>query len=70
MKSHEHERVLAALESLPHLWQTTLWYADVLQKKPKDIALAMGIAPTAVPAIVQRARKGLRKTYDANCPKL
>lgn len=57
------QRVLAALQSLPKRWQTALWYADVLQEKPRHIAPLMGIAPNAVSALVRRARKGLREAY-------
>lgn len=52
--------------SLPHLWQRALWYADVLQEQPKNIALAMGIAPDDVPALIRLSRKGLREAYAAN----
>lgn len=59
----DHDRVLAAMGCLPHRWQKALWYADVLQEQTNDIALAMGMAPAAVSALVQRARKGLRETF-------
>jgi hypothetical protein len=63
LDSQDHQRVLAALQSLPKRWQTVLWYTDVLQEKPRNIAPLMGIAPNAVSALVLRARKGLRQAY-------
>jgi DNA-directed RNA polymerase specialized sigma24 family protein len=63
LDSQDHQRVLAALQSLPKRWQTVLWYTDVLQEKPRNIAPLMGIAPNAVSALVLRARKGLREAY-------
>lgn len=59
----DNEQVLAALQSLPGRWQKALWYADVLQEKPRHIAPLMGIAPNAVSSLVRRARQGLRTAY-------
>lgn len=59
----DHERVLAALKTLPKRWQTVLWYADVLQVKPRHIAPMLGISANAVSALHLRAKKGLRKAY-------
>lgn len=58
-----YEHVLTALRSLPIRWQRVLWYADVLQEKPRHIAPLMGITPNAVSALILRARRGLRAAY-------
>ncbi|MDR6688248.1 DNA-directed RNA polymerase specialized sigma24 family protein [Arthrobacter sp. 1088] len=63
MEHGAHDHVLAALQSLPERWQKVLWYTDVLQYKPREIAPLLGIAPNAVSALVLRARKGLRAAY-------
>lgn len=59
----DHQRILAALQTLPKRWQVVLWHADVLQDKPRHIAPVLGIAPNAVSALIRRARNGLRKAY-------
>lgn len=59
----DHQRIVAALQSLPERWQAVLWHADVLQDKPRHIAPVLGIAPNAVSALLRRARDGLRKAY-------
>ncbi|WP_175417351.1 RNA polymerase sigma factor [Arthrobacter sp. 24S4-2] len=58
-----YEHVIAALLSLPERWQKVLWYADVLQHKPRHIATLMGITPNAASALILRARNGLRGAY-------
>lgn len=59
----DHQRIIAALQTLPKRWQVVLWHADVLQDKPRHIAPVLGIAPNAVSALILRARNGLRKAY-------
>ncbi|MDR6688990.1 RNA polymerase sigma factor (sigma-70 family) [Arthrobacter sp. 1088] len=59
----EHERVTAAMRSLPERWRTVLWHTEVLGKKPREIAPVMGIEPNAVSALLVRARAGLRAAY-------
>lgn len=58
-----HTRLLAALQSLPSNWQRVLWYADVLQEPPGRVGPLMGIPAKDVPALVRRARDGLREAY-------
>lgn len=60
---NDHQRIVAALQTLPERWQVVLWHADVLQDKPRHIAPVLGIAPNAVSALIRRARDGLRKAY-------
>ena len=41
-----------------------LWYAEVLEERPRDIAPLMGIGANAVSALLIRARAGLRAAYE------
>lgn len=59
-----HDKVAAAMKSLPERWRTVLWHAEVLGKRPAEIAPVMGIGPNAVSALLVRARAGLRAAYD------
>ena len=61
----EHDvRLQVALQSLPERWQTVLWHADVQQESPGRIGPLMGINVSDVPALVRRAREGLRRAYS------
>jgi DNA-directed RNA polymerase specialized sigma24 family protein len=60
----EHEKITAAMRSLPERWRTVLWHAEILGQKPRDIAPVLGIEPNAVSALLIRARAGLRAAYD------
>ena len=59
----EHERVAAAMRSLPERWRTVLWHAEILGKRPREIAPVLGIEANAVSALLIRARTGLRAAY-------
>lgn len=59
----EHGHIAAAMRTLPQRWRTVLWHAEVLGKKPRDIAPVLGIEPNAVSALLIRARAGLRAAY-------
>ena len=59
----EHGHIAAAMRTLPQRWRTVLWHAEVLGKKPRDIAPVLGIEPNAVSALLIRARAGLRSAY-------
>ncbi|MFF2841713.1 RNA polymerase sigma factor [Paenarthrobacter sp. NPDC057981] len=59
--------LIHALRSLPHRWQSVLWFSEVEAMKPAQIAEVMGISPNAASALSIRARKGLRRAYvEAN----
>jgi RNA polymerase sigma factor (sigma-70 family) len=60
----EHERVAAAMRSLPERWRIVLWHAEVLGEPPRDIAPLMGVGANAVSALLIRARAGLRAAYE------
>jgi RNA polymerase sigma factor (sigma-70 family) len=60
----EHEKVAAAMRSLPERWRIVLWHAEVLGEPPRDIAPLLGIGANAVSALLIRARAGLRAAYE------
>lgn len=60
----EHEKVAAAMRSLPERWRTVLWHAEVMGEPPRKIAPLLGIEPNAVSALLSRARAGLRAAYE------
>ncbi|MHC6222684.1 RNA polymerase sigma factor [Arthrobacter sp. MMS24-S77] len=61
---HERKQIAVAMRSLPRRWRLVLWYAEVLEEKPRDIAPLMGIGANAVSALLIRARAGLRAAYE------
>jgi RNA polymerase sigma factor (sigma-70 family) len=60
----ETAALIHALRSLPHRWQSVLWFSEVEAMKPAQIAELMGITPNAVSALSFRARQGLRSAYQ------
>ncbi|MDP9904665.1 RNA polymerase sigma factor [Arthrobacter bambusae] len=60
----EHEKVAAAMRSLPERWRIVLWHAEVLGVPPRDIAPMLGVGANAVSALLLRARAGLRAAYE------
>jgi RNA polymerase sigma factor (sigma-70 family) len=52
-----------AFRSLPSRWQEVLWYSEIEQMKPADIAPLLGMKPTAVAQLTFRAREGLREAW-------
>jgi RNA polymerase sigma factor (sigma-70 family) len=60
----EHERITSAMRSLPERWRTVLWHAEIMGRKPRDIAPILGIEPNAVSALLIRARAGLYAAYE------
>jgi len=66
------ERTLAALDggltvqafrALPSQWQEALWYSEVEELKPREIAVLLGISARAASALIFRAREGLRQAW-------
>lgn len=66
---HESEAALdrglthQAFRSLPTRWQEVLWYSEIEQMKPAEIAPLLGMKPTAVAQLTFRAREGLREAW-------
>jgi RNA polymerase sigma factor (sigma-70 family) len=52
-----------AFRSLPERWQEVLWYSEIEQMKPAEIAPLLGMKPTAVAQLAFRAREGLREAW-------
>jgi len=60
--------VAQAFATLPERWQMVLWYTEVEQQGPSDIAHLLGINAGAVAGLAYRAREGLRRAYLAQRP--
>ncbi|RZI88515.1 MAG: sigma-70 family RNA polymerase sigma factor, partial [Microbacterium sp.] len=52
-----------AFRSLPSRWQEVLWYTEIEQMKPSEIAPLLGMKPSAVAQLAFRAREGLRAAW-------
>lgn len=52
-----------AFRSLPTRWQEVLWYTEIEQLKPAQIAPLLGMKPAAVSQLAFRAREGLREAW-------
>lgn len=54
---------VTAFAALPAEWRTVLWYTEVEQMTPAEIAPILGMTPGAVAALSFRARNGLRQSW-------
>lgn len=52
-----------AFRSLPTRWQEVLWYTEIEQLKPAEVAPLLGMKPVAVAQLAFRAREGLREAW-------
>ncbi|WP_344692352.1 sigma-70 family RNA polymerase sigma factor, partial [Microbacterium esteraromaticum] len=52
-----------AFRSLPSRWQEVLWYSEIEQMKPSEIAPLLGMSTGAVSQLSFRAREGLREAW-------
>lgn len=52
-----------AFRSLPTRWQEVLWYTEIEQLKPAEIAPLLAMKPVAVAQLAFRAREGLREAW-------
>ncbi|WP_144881829.1 sigma-70 family RNA polymerase sigma factor, partial [Isoptericola variabilis] len=59
----ERTVVARAYRSLPERWQAVLWYTEVENLSPAEIAPILGLTPNGVSALAYRAREGLRVGY-------
>lgn len=55
--------ITSAFRSLPERWQEALWFSEVEQMAPRQIAGVLGLAPNSVAALTYRAREALRKAW-------
>lgn len=61
----ELPRVVEAFDALPERWRRALWYSEVEQLTPPELASVLGIKPNAAAALAYRAREGLRRSWYA-----
>ena len=52
-----------AFRSLPTRWQEVLWYTEIEQMKPAEVAPLLGMKAGAVSQLTFRAREGLREAW-------
>ena len=52
-----------AFRSLPTRWQEVLWYTEIEQMKPREVAPLLDLKPAAVSQLAARAREGLREAW-------
>lgn len=61
----ELPRVAEVFDALPERWRRALWYSEVEQLTPPELASILGIKPNAAAALAYRARAGLRRSWYA-----
>ena len=52
-----------AFRSLPTRWQEVLWYTEIEQMRPNEVAPLLGMKSGAVSQLAFRAREGLREAW-------
>ncbi len=52
-----------AFKSLPTRWQEVLWYTEIEQLRPTEVAPLLGMKAAAVSQLAFRAREGLREAW-------
>lgn len=63
LKRIERQTIAQAFYALPDSWQEVLWYTEVEDMAPRDVAPLLGLTPNAVSALALRAREGLRQAW-------
>lgn len=59
----ESSVVTDAFRSLPERWQAVLWYTEIENKSPAEVAPLLGLSANGVAALAYRAREALRQAY-------
>jgi len=59
-ESHDAAAAARAFSSLPEPWRMVLWHTEVEGQSPDQVAELLGERPESVPALVTRAREGMR----------
>jgi RNA polymerase sigma factor (sigma-70 family) len=54
---------VSAFRSLPERWQTVLWYTEVEDMTPAEVAPLLGLSANSTAALAYRARAGLREAW-------
>jgi RNA polymerase sigma factor (sigma-70 family) len=57
------DRIREAYATLPERWRRTLWQLDVEGRRPRELAVELGLTANAVSALGYRARAALRSAY-------
>ncbi|MEU1509562.1 sigma-70 family RNA polymerase sigma factor, partial [Kitasatospora sp. NPDC005748] len=63
LRQEEHSLVAHSFRSLPDRWQSVLWLRLVDEVPAGQVATLLGIAPSGVSSLLDRAVEGLRKAY-------
>ncbi|MFF3064837.1 sigma-70 family RNA polymerase sigma factor [Oerskovia sp. NPDC057915] len=63
LQGFERSVVTKAYQGLPERWQAVLWYTEVEEMNPAQIAPLLGLTANGVSALAYRAREGLRQAY-------
>ncbi|MFI6426237.1 sigma-70 family RNA polymerase sigma factor [Promicromonospora sp. NPDC050880] len=59
----DDHRVRRAFAELSPRWRRVLWYVDVHDLPPSQVAPLLGVSPNAVSSLARRARERLRRAY-------
>jgi len=59
----DRQTMAEAFYALPDKWQEVLWYTEVEDMAPREVAPIMGLNANAVSALALRAREGLRQSW-------
>lgn len=52
-----------AFEELPERWRAVLWYLEVENMSPTDVAPLLGLSPNATSALAGRAHEGFKRAW-------
>ncbi|MBN0041835.1 sigma-70 family RNA polymerase sigma factor [Cellulosimicrobium cellulans] len=63
LEGFERSTVTRAYQELPERWRAVLWYTEVENLSPAEIAPILGLTANGVSALAYRAREGLRQAY-------
>ncbi|WP_251149937.1 sigma-70 family RNA polymerase sigma factor [Cellulosimicrobium sp. Marseille-Q4280] len=63
LEGFERSIVAKAYAELPERWRAVLWYTEVENLPPAEIAPILGLTANGVSALSYRAREGLRQAY-------
>ncbi|MFF2270409.1 sigma-70 family RNA polymerase sigma factor [Cellulosimicrobium cellulans] len=63
LEGFERSTVTRAYQDLPERWRAVLWYTEVENLSPTEIAPILGLTANGVSALAYRAREGLRQAY-------
>ncbi|MBL1087565.1 sigma-70 family RNA polymerase sigma factor [Streptomyces actinomycinicus] len=63
LESEDRSLVIRAFQSLPERWQLVLWHTEVEREPADAVGIMLGITPSGVSSLAQRAREGLREAY-------